>query len=274
MRNCVSIAIGCIAVWMAGWPSWGQTKEKFTPPKELPSSKATQPRELQRGSKESPIFIYIEQDPQGQSNATNTGNAVQHKDFYDKLGAWGGAAAAFFSFLLVIVGWCGVKAALRTLQAIERQANLMGKDFRISNRAFLSLGDKLEPPTNNRASFPIENTGRVPALLKSAEIEVIERLSGIHRTWTNTIPLKESVVPGKNAAFELSVTLPPEALTDSEGVLVAITIKYDIGFGDETDACNFVRVYRTPRQEWVIARSYEETKVAEDKNDQWPKQPN
>jgi len=124
-----------VSVWVAWGPAWGQTKNQPRPPQQPSTSKGTDTQYLQRGAKDSPIFVHIE-GIDGQASAPHTQNATSGKDFYDKLVAWSAASAALFTLALVVIGWGGVRAAFRTLKAIEAQAQLMREQVTLMQAPF------------------------------------------------------------------------------------------------------------------------------------------
>ena len=278
MRNAL-IALALLAWLPTFWyPAWGQVQgiRNGAAQKRKQDANLTAPQP-QVGTGAAPLIV--ETHPRAKSER-EAAEAKADEDYAARINGCTlifTGAAALFTGLLVWIGGCGVRAANRTLLAIEKQtkaietqARLMEEDCRISNRAYLSLGEKLEKPIGARACFPIENTGRVPGHLKSAEIEIIGRLSGIHRTWTSSVTLSDTIVPGKHNAFELCITLPSEALDDAEGVLVTADVIYETGFSRETDTFRFIRVLKTDAQEWVVASLFTDVDaLKEDTADQY-----
>jgi len=128
MRRFSWLAVIAIAEWIAGGPAIGQAKKQAPAPQEPTSGKTDETTYRQRGTKDAPLFIHIEQDPQGKSDAADTKKETPSKDFYDKLTAWGAAVAALFTFALAIIGFwgvwvarSGVQVARDTLTAIQGQ---------------------------------------------------------------------------------------------------------------------------------------------------------
>lgn len=194
-----TLMIVCIAEWIAGGPAWGQSKNKSTPPRKPAYSKGTETHEPQRGSKDAPIFVHFQQDPHGQETATSAQNKSTGKDFYDKLGAWAGAAVALFTLILVGVGYCGVKAALRTLKAIETQGQHMERQVALMELPFkqwvelhnwkadLRLGEnalRIRVDVVNQTSFPM--------MLKSGSVKFSRREVG-----DNQLLITEHFLPPK-----------------------------------------------------------------------------
>lgn len=84
------------------------------------------------------------------------------RDWMDKTG-W------VFSLILVIVGIGGVWAALKTLSAIERQAETMDRTLRVDQRAWMGIVNIkikrfLEPERDFIVEVETKNTGKTPAL--------------------------------------------------------------------------------------------------------------
>jgi len=177
------------------------------------------------------------------------------------------ASAAIFTLALVIIGWRGVEAAKQTLRAIERQVHVMQRELVISHRAYLSVGN-LENPIGNKAIFPIENHGHVPAFIESVDVEIISDVGTEVGNWNRAKAILQSVVPG-GIPFELSISLPTDTI-DSGQVVVSATITYYMGFEEstqkepaQTQIFNFVRVYLREKSQWVVASHYAEIDFTE-----------
>lgn len=98
----------------------------------------TQTQNDQRGTRESPIVVDVLRHPKSQQEAAE-GEAEKHrKAFVDGWTLGIAATVAFFTGLLVIVGWRGVRAAVRTLSAIERQADLMSRQTGILEESVIA----------------------------------------------------------------------------------------------------------------------------------------
>src|ERR1017187_2982083 len=133
-------------VWISWWPAWGQAERQPRHVEKPADAKTTQSYDGQRGTKDSPIFVQI-QSPQSKADTTKAEKDNQKKELYDLITASSAGLAALFTGLLVIVGYCGVRAAVRTLRAIEKQAHLMEIQF-----------DQWVTLTNWRTQEPRENT--------------------------------------------------------------------------------------------------------------------
>jgi hypothetical protein len=169
MRHTTVIAAIAIAQWITGGPAIGQTKKQTTPPSAPANTKNTYPQNEQRASE--PFIIQIENSPHAQTGADAAHQTAQQKDFYDKLGVWCGAAVAIFTLALVVVGACGVNAAVRTLKEIAIQ----GRHIINSERAWITISivhpPNLRPigpgaiPPYNEFLFDITNDGKTVARL-------------------------------------------------------------------------------------------------------------
>ena len=118
------VAVLTVCEWIA-MPTWGQSEKQRHQPSEPTEKTAAAAKNDQRGTKDSPLMIEIQERAKSESEAALEKNANDHKEFNDEVTAWSAAIAAFCTFLLVIVGGFGVCYAIRTLRAIERQAGLL-----------------------------------------------------------------------------------------------------------------------------------------------------
>ena len=85
---------------------------------------ATQPKDDQRGTKQSPIVVDTVRHPKSEEEAAKEKADDNWKHNIDTWTVGLALAVALFNGALVIVGWRGVRAANRTLKAIERQVTL------------------------------------------------------------------------------------------------------------------------------------------------------
>ena len=107
----------------------GQPKGQPSHQQSPADTKAAQSQPSQRGTKESPVFVDIVKHPKSQAETTKDEEKNKRKELYDQLTAGAAVVAAFCTVLLVIVDYCGVRAAIRTLKAIEHQGKLMEAPF-------------------------------------------------------------------------------------------------------------------------------------------------
>jgi hypothetical protein len=130
--------------WISKMPLEGQPLGQPSHPQSPADEKGTQSQSSQRGTKESPVFGDIGQHLQSESDVAKVEKDNKRKEFNDALVAWSAAGAAVFTGLLVIIGHRGVRAANRTLTAIQRQGELMeagGNDTRELARQALRQSD-------------------------------------------------------------------------------------------------------------------------------------
>lgn len=160
------MAVLCMTMFK---PLCGQSERQPRHEEKPANAKTTKPQSDQRGTKESPIFVYVEQDPQSKADATKAEKDDKRKEFNDRLVAWSAVGAAVFTGVLVIIGWRGVRAANRTLKAIERQADLMSDTAQRQLRAYLCVSESLVKFTGEaderhlEAQLYLHNGGQTPA---------------------------------------------------------------------------------------------------------------
>jgi len=99
----------------------------------------------QIGTEARPVVVELKNRPKAQQEADDDRRRGDTKDFRDRWTFRVTVISAFISGLLLLVGGCGVLAALRTLNEIKRQADTMEAQFkegRESSAAMLSAIEK------------------------------------------------------------------------------------------------------------------------------------
>ena len=181
MRTLVVLMTGTIRSWfsvlaiilLAGislyWqPLRGQSPGVGIKPSHEPKQKtelsASHAQTDQRGTQNSPLVVETHDRPKTREE---TAEAQRDKDQADSINRWTllfTGVAAVCTGLLVIVGLFGVKAAVRTLKAIERQA--VGLDATLAaqksaERAWLTiLPDSFTLQPSNKFDWMITNADR------------------------------------------------------------------------------------------------------------------
>jgi hypothetical protein len=132
---------------------WGQAKGQPSRVDKPADAKTTQSQGDQRGTKDAPIVVQI-QSPQSEADAAKAEKDNKRKETVDFITACSAGLAALFTGLLVIVGWCGVRAAIRTLRAIETQATQMKRQAALMEIPFeqwVNVANwESKRPTDNR----------------------------------------------------------------------------------------------------------------------------
>lgn len=162
MGKAVLMALLCTSISM---PLRGQPEGQPRRLEKPTDAKTTEPQRDQRGMKGSPIFVDIEQHPESEAEAAKTEKDNRRKERNDLVVAWSAGLAAFFTGLLVIVGWRGVRAAISTLRAIEGQTKALieGQSPRIAIEPHGNLTAMILEPTSPRIELEISNNGVTPA---------------------------------------------------------------------------------------------------------------
>jgi hypothetical protein len=159
---------------------------------------------------------------------------------------------------LFFAGVAGILIAIRTLRAIQRQADIMEGQLTIAYRAYLGI---IEPqqPINERGvgaprtyvKFPIVNNGHVPAQIVSVEAEVIIQQRGGKELYRKSMKKKisrDEIPPENSSSYAVAIYWPSD-ITNAEATLISIAIEYKTGFKETGyDKLSFVRVFlETPR---------------------------
>jgi hypothetical protein len=217
--RCLILFVLCISQWIAGGPVWGQSKKETAPPHKPANSRSTDSPDLQRGAKDPPILVHIEQDPQTHAGSANAENKHTSKDFYDKLGIWSAATAAACTLLLVAIGGCGVRAAIRTLKAVEdgsKAARLSAEALIISERPWLLVTIKYSDDT---WIVQARNAGNTPAEIKDGHCVCKKHLlsfAGPSESLNNPfcLPMLNLIV--NTDSFEIRKIKPETQITEDD----------------------------------------------------------
>ncbi len=208
-----------VAVWIASGPSWGQTKDQARPPQQPTTSNSKPTESQQRGSKDSPIFVHVEQDPHTQNNSTKKQKRETGKDFYDKLTAWSAAGAAVFTLGLLIIGGCGVRAAVNTLKAIKEQGDYMKRQAALMEaplQQWIDLENWRSITLANdwlRIYVELVNPTNFPITIKNGFVRIHER--GGHTKLI--IGEGRIITPRRPRTLEVDFPLPEDQLASFRG---------------------------------------------------------
>lgn len=170
------------------------------------------------------------------------------------------SAANLPSLLLVIIGFAGIYAAIKTLRAIERQAVIMERQLAIPYRAYLGIIEP-EQPINERgigsprtwAKFPVINNGHVRARIISVDVEIIIQESNGKEAYRGSTKQSVSdsgeIPPEKLSSYAINVYWPIKFI-HADSIVVSVDVEYETGF-KEVDTMSFVRVFSPETQKWV-----------------------
>jgi hypothetical protein len=93
--------------------------------KQQDALRTANPKDRQNAAQDAPIVLNMDSRPKSKAEAAEEQSENNRKKWIDIGTVVGALLAALFTGLLVIVGWCGVRAAVRTLKALERQIAVM-----------------------------------------------------------------------------------------------------------------------------------------------------
>ncbi|MGA8029333.1 MAG: hypothetical protein WB992_19500 [Bryobacteraceae bacterium] len=102
--------------------------------KKQPTLSAPQPEQDQRGTPDSPFVVDIKQRPDAQAKTAEDKRKDDAKEYRDRWAFRLTVIGAVISGLVLLIGAGGVIAAVRTLRAINRQADLIEKQAIIMER--------------------------------------------------------------------------------------------------------------------------------------------
>lgn len=251
MRNIIAIAIWA---WIPFcWqPLWGQSPgvgvKHPSHEKHQDALRTADPKDRQDAAQDAPIVVNMDGYPKSKAEAAEERAENNRKKWIDIGTVAGALLAALFTGVLVIVGWCGVRAAIRTLKAIQRQAHLMqgqlgemresvkaAKDSAAaalcsaqavinSERPWIAI--RVESPAVNSFVFRAVNVGRTPA--------------NVTAIWT--IPVRIPRGSGNVPLPDAFSSEPPESVVDFAPCFLPPTAdcvvgRYSIGdlVGNETE---------------------------------------
>jgi hypothetical protein len=86
--------------------------------------RAPDPGNPQIGTEARPVVVELKDRPKSEAESAEDRRKNGNKEYLDRWTFYAAIASAVISGLLLMVGWCGVRAAVRTLKAIERQLAL------------------------------------------------------------------------------------------------------------------------------------------------------
>jgi hypothetical protein len=147
----------------------------------------------QRGTQQLPLIVETHPRPESQEQAAEAQKEKDQADFVNRWTLRFTGAVAVFTGLLVWIGWNGVGAALKTLNAIERQGQLMevaqGASVGIVGINFTDPKPELNVD-NTQAAFErsvfritMKNTGASKALKVRLTVNmIIEGIPGLITT--------------------------------------------------------------------------------------------
>jgi hypothetical protein len=124
-----------IVLWawvpFCGQPLWGQAPsggvEASSQKKQQTGLTTDHSKNDQRGTKDAPFVVDAEGHQSTPAEAGRKKDAADPKDYVDRWTFYLAFANAGFTFVLMLTAIGGVRAALKTLRAIERQADLMNR---------------------------------------------------------------------------------------------------------------------------------------------------
>jgi hypothetical protein len=126
-------------------PLWGQAPGIRVNPGHKPQQQskltAGQTESDQRGTQNSPLVVDVLSHPKDTEESAKEKNEKDRAALIDGWTLGFAGAAAGFTGLLVIIGGRGVHVALRTLVAIEKQANLMERQTTVLERQTKAIED-------------------------------------------------------------------------------------------------------------------------------------
>jgi len=213
-------------------------------------------------SQDAPKKAASEQAPTNQPASPNAEQPIRIRELpsVSVTKDWMDKATWIFGAILVVVGIVGVRAAFKTLQAIEHQAEIMRGQLTVPYRAYLSVIEPEKPVADrikniNRTKFPIVNTGHVRARITAIDVEVIVQARGgkelFRRSRIETVKAKEGEIPPEKSSSYAVTVLWPSDIPNAEDTVISIAITYNTGFKElKPDTFSFVRVFTTSTQDW------------------------
>ena len=197
MTRAIRFASWCAAVWILSGPSWGQSAHRTSQVKQPSANKTTGSESEQRGTKEAPFFVHIEKNPKEGGDSIPAKQDDSQHNFYEGLSAWSALGTALLTGFLVAVGAGGICAALKTLKAIERQANLM----QAQHDQWPTVGSwKIQEMGLNRVGISVEilNPSYYPVTITGGSFQIEKDQGGRS---TQRIRQKLTVPPNGSFSF-------------------------------------------------------------------------
>lgn len=150
---------------------WAQLKNQPSDQGKPDDTKPPRPQNVQRGTKDSPLVVDVLGHPRSNVDAAKAESDDKSKEFNDRLVAWSAVAAAVFTGLLVIIGWRGVNAALRTLDEMRAAGKQAAQHLGLTERPWVAPSLRLISPLRIdgkgvaiTVSIELTNVGKSPAI--------------------------------------------------------------------------------------------------------------
>ncbi len=165
MRVWILIFTGAISIGIQCGPLRGQSKNQPDEVKNPSRAKPESPKAEQRGTKNAPFFVHIEQSDKEGNYATKTQENDAKTGYWDIVSAKSAFWTAIFNGLLVAVGGGGVCAALKTLRVMGAQFDqwVVLSNWRIQQEGFNRLRIKVD--LINPSQFPMTVTAGTSSVL-------------------------------------------------------------------------------------------------------------
>lgn len=228
MRKIVAVVLWA-GVPFCGQPLRGQAPSEGVQAahnqKQKAALRAADPGNPQIGTEARPAFVELKDRPKGKDEAAEDRRKNDTKEYRDAGTFYAAVASAIIGGLLLIVGALGVKAALSTLDAISRQADLQERAIRpwvgtVSVGKGALVEDRLIS-----ADIVLKNTGpsvalrglMIPFLVRGSKLKEGKNNSwaGIERTSVEN-GLENGFVLHPGATHTHSVYLPLGDIQDFE----------------------------------------------------------
>lgn len=162
------------------------------------------------------------------------------------------------AWVLVIIGAAGVLAAIYTLRAIQRQAEIMESQLIVAHRAYLGIIEPEQPIDEGGktyAKFPVINHGHIGAQITNINVEVIIQQKDGKEVFRNADEPKVTnaeIPPEKFSSYILTACWPL-GLPHAAAIVLSFNITYYTGFKESgSDVLSFVRVFLPEINKWQI----------------------
>jgi hypothetical protein len=147
--------------------------------KQKADARTFNPAAAEIGTEPRPAVVELKKHAKSEAEATKERADKDSKDFRDRWTFYAAMAVAAFNGILVIVGSLGVRAAVRTLRAIEKQADLMERQASEARESNAQQGRDVRASIAEatRASAAMEGI----AVSKALNVESVRQSVGISR---------------------------------------------------------------------------------------------
>ena len=213
-----------VCAWIPS--SWGQSGSQKK--RRVAANSTNQAASDQRGTPESPLIVDTQGHQDSPAEAAEKKREKERRDSIDSSTVRSAEVTAAATVVLMFVGVGGVIAAVRTLRAIQTQAELQGRSINLQERTMQQwvyltnwkVNRLKSDPRKLRITVDLVNQSQAPMTLRDGEI-LIEEIGGYTR---HSVGESTFLPPNTPMQIEIIVASVPDQLTAFEQGSLSIRV--------------------------------------------------